>query len=896
MGFALFSGAWFADDALRLWRISLNWIRYGSPDFNHGARVLGIEQPLWVTLLTAGFALGGRAVTTVVVLQFLFFFAGCAILWACHCLTIRPGEPTSVPARSAAKFVFVAALLAASNSFREFMAAGLEYPLCLFLVALLSFAIARREAGSAGRDGAIIATTVFTASLLALARYALIWAIAPAAIVLGWRSRRMLVRHWRAAAVGTSPLILWMCFAIIRFGSIWPDRPENRALQSLPRRQIVEHGKLYLLSGMIQEPLTFFLLVLGAIAGICAFRSPRRALAPVLLSLGSLAYLCFVIWHGGDTVSGRMLCPAAILAAAALACAPAFPVRAYAFAACYGVIFFDLDKISLLRGPQSRVPRTTELFREWGIADDYVQNSSRPPAEQTLIESITARGWKAVPDAGDRQGPPLLSASPGRDGLETGPGREVQDWRGMGPLKPELSGITAMSVVFKAAEAGKIEPVLSIGEPASGTLFMAEHLPRGGLRFQIWTPGSVPIFSRAIPILDLSRPHRLVVSYGSGAAGRPYNGRFVVMLDGVLLADFQKEMRRYSLNEVIAGWNVENNPASAASFSGRIEHIGPAASPEIEKGVWPWNIARRNLVEVRVRFSKVTNSAEPIVVTGTDGMGDIVFVRRVGPGQIRFGQEHWGQAPELGPIIDVADDLEHSVQIALGPLFTKSCAVVRPDCVRLTMDGKVVFESRQVPYPFKSTEVSILDNPLAGSFCGRDFLGDIIGERTVSLEPLMQSVARVMRENKGPVSMTFRFDGSITGRGLGLLEVGAQGAGDIVYIIVKDRTHVRFYYDHWGYGGVTGSEVEIDPGKPHVLTVAMKSLGPPGDVNDDSAVTDEATLDGIVVLEGGLPSSSAKDGPIHLFDNAVHSSNVSAPYDGTCLSVARGGVSVSLSY
>ena len=273
-------------------------------------------------------------------------------------------------------------------------------------------------------------------------------------------------------------------------------------------------------------------------------------------------------------------------------------------------------------------------------------------------------------------------------------------------------------------------------------------------------------------------------------------------------------------------------------------------------------------------------------------MGDIVFVRRVGPGQIRFGQEHWGQAPELGPIIDVADDLEHSIQIALGPLSRK--AAQWPDCVRLTMDSNVVFESRQVPYPFESTEVSILDNPLAGSFCGRDFLGAIIGERTVSVEPLMQSVAKVMRENKGPVSMTFRFDGSITGRGLGLLEVGVQGAGDIVYVIVEDHTHVRFYYDHWGYGGVTGREVEIDPGKPHVLTVAMKALASPGDSRGDGAVTDEATLDGVVVLEGSLPSSSAKDGPIHLFDNAVHSSNVSAPYDGTCLSVARGGASVTL--
>ena len=81
-----------------------------------------------------------------------------------------------------------------------------------------------------------------------------------------------------------------------------------------------------------------------------------------------------------------------------------------------------------------------------------------------------------------------------------------------------------MSVVFNAADAGKIEPILSIGAPDSGTLVMAEHLPRSGLRFQIWRPGSVPIFSETIPFLDINRPHRLVVSYGSSAAGEPYKG------------------------------------------------------------------------------------------------------------------------------------------------------------------------------------------------------------------------------------------------------------------------------------------------------------------------------------------------------------------------------------
>jgi hypothetical protein len=297
-----------------------------------------------------------------------------------------------------------------------------------------------------------------------------------------------------------------------------------------------------------------------------------------------------------------------------------------------------------------------------------------------------------------------------------------------------------------------------------------------------------------------------------------------------------------------------------------------------------------------VRFSRIVNSDEPIVVTGTERAGDIVFFRRVDSGHIVFAQEHWGQPPEFGPVVEIDDSREHRLQIALGPLFIHSDAIVRPDCVRVTMDGGTVLETRQELYPFKATEVCVLDNPLAGSFCGRDFLGEESEVKARTLAPLVKSVARMLEENTGPVSMTLRFDGSIKDRGLGLLETGVAGAGDIVYVVVKDPSHVRFYYDHWGYGGITGPEVELDPGSPHVLTIEMGSLAAPDDPRRDRALIDRATLDGRVVLEGRSPCSPARKGQIHILENALVSSSVSAPFDGTCLAVARGSGKVSLSY
>jgi hypothetical protein len=893
LGLALFSGAWFSDDALRLWRVGLDWIRLGRPYFNPGLRLMDYGQPLWVLLLAGGFALGGRLVTTVIAMQFLLFCGGAVLLWGSHRLSLPQNRSKWESIRGAAKVIFVGLLLAMSNSFREYINGGLEFALIFFLLALLVLLVSRRQRGIGAKAPAIVSITA-AISLLLITRYDLIWALAPVVGVLAWQSRAVVSRNRRLVALGCTPLALWLIFAQIQYRTVFPNGLENMVLHALPRGARLAHGKLYLLSGIIQEPFTFLLIAMGLAGGIGATWKTRKVVLPLLLSLGALAYLGYTAWSGGDSVSGRMLCPAAILSAAALACAPAFPIRAYVFIACYACIFFDLGKVSLWNGTTSRVRRTVELFREWGIVDDYALEHARHPGARQTFGLLRAKDWKG--HSASASSSPMLTAAPGWDGMIAGPGRIIQDWRSMGPLRPDLHGIIALSVEFQPSETGVIEPVLSFGEPTDGTLLMAEHLPGNGIRFQIWRPGSVPVFSRAIPAIDMGVPHRLVVGYGPSAAGRESRGRFVLEMDGVLLKDVVRETRRYNFDEVVAGWNVEGNPNCAPSFKGRITSLEAADEGELAHASLQLSVPRRSLIEALVTFSKVTNSAEPIVVTGTERMGDIVFVRRVGPGRLLFGQEHWGQAPELGPVVDVDDNREHRLQVALGSLFTQSDAIVRPDSVQVNMDGRSVFASRQVPYPFKETEVSVLDNPLAGSYCGRDFLGSVASVKTMTLQPLVDSVAKLLREETGPVSMTLRFDGSITGRGLGLFEIGVPGAGDIVYVIVRDRTHVQFYYDHWGYGGITGREVEIDPAKAHVLTIEMGSLAVPDGGHPERATTDRAILDGQVVLEGKSPSSAARSGSIHLFDNALVSSNVSALFDGTCLGVARGGKSVSLAY
>jgi hypothetical protein len=883
---ALYSGAWFADDALRLWRISLNWILTGSPDLVRGHHVLAFSQPLWVMLLSLGFSVGGRLAATAVALQFMLFAVGVLLLHECHRMTRAETRSSNQLLSDASKVLAVAALLCLSNSFREFMASGQEFALVFFLTGLVAYALSR---ASREPDAAVtLRRTAFCSALLVMARFDLAWAVLPLFAAGLWRLRAAPGSSWRSLILGLCPLGLWLAYAWIHFGTVFSARPDNFVLLGLPRAALVRHGEVYLAGALVQDPFTFLLLALAVVAGVASLRGPRRSFVPLLLGIGALVFLSHVAWSGGDTVSGRMLCPVACLSAAALACAPAFRVRTYLFAGCYAVVFFDTSRASLLGSSESRRPRTVGIFREWGISDEYA--GYRPLTGP--VANLTAGDWKQELRKPRSTEPALLSSAPGLDGLLVGPGRDVEDWREVGPARVELDGTAALTVKFNPANAGELEPMLSFGDPATGTELIAEHLPGGGLRYQIWRKGQVPVFTQAVHSLDNAASHRLVVHYGSRTAGGPTHGSFGVMMDGVRLKEYASELRRYDPGEIIAGWNTLGAPGCLRRFRGEIVSLKAADEGELATGSWPLLALPRTFIDLRVRFSSVGNSDEPVIVTGREKAGDIVFVRRLDLGRVVFGVEHWGEAPFFGPPMDIDDGAEHVMTVALGPLFAHSDAIVRPDCIRVTLDGRSALETREQPYPFTANEVYALDNPLAGSFSSRDFQGEVISVSTRSAEPAIASAKAVIDAGIGPVSMRLRFDGSSVGWGLGLLEAGAPGAGCIVYVVNEDATHVRFFLDHWGVGALNGPSVKIDRTRPYDLKIEMGALNDPADTTLGSSDHVRYSLDGRTVLEGISYWPPAGRVPVQLLDNAFKSSNVAIPFDGTCLSVSRGGRSV----
>jgi hypothetical protein len=74
--------------------------------------------------------------------------------------------------------------------------------------------------------------------------------------------------------------------------------------------------------------------------------------------------------------------------------------------------------------------------------------------------------------------------------------------------------------------------------------------------------------------------------------------------------------------------------------------------------------------------------------------------------------------------------------------------------------------------------------------------------------------------------LVLTFPAGKNGRHEPLLTTGHAGAGDLVYVIYEDDTHVRFGVDHWGGSGGLSAPVKLDYALPHEVWVRFGALYP----------------------------------------------------------------------
>lgn len=272
--------AWITDDAFLTLRTVDHFLAGRGLVWNVGERVQVYTHPLWMLMLAGVKAILHHPYYTNLGLSMLVSLL--TVL-----LVARFG-------RGGVMAVGLGILsLTLSKAFMDYSTSGLENPLSHLLLTLFILL------GTRGRvSNATIGWLALTAGLAGLTRLDTLLLYLPTILMLfiGRWSRRTLLLGF----LGFSPLILWELFSLIYYGFPFPNTAYAKLSTGIPRVDLLEQGLLYGLDSLNRDPLTLLLIGSGAAVGLLRGRRLEKGIA-----VGVLLYGLYILWIGGDFMSGR---------------------------------------------------------------------------------------------------------------------------------------------------------------------------------------------------------------------------------------------------------------------------------------------------------------------------------------------------------------------------------------------------------------------------------------------------------------------------------------------------------------------------------------------------------------------------------------------------------------
>jgi len=325
-GVVLLRTAWLGDDALITLRTVLNVTHGYGLTFNLAERVQTFTHPLWLGLLTGAYAVVGN----IFYAAFALSIATSIVVFA---LVLRA-------ARSHSQLAIAGGVLLTSRAFVDYSTSGLENPLTALVVIVTSTWASRRARGRRW-----LAVLWLGVSAAYLTRPDAVLLVLPAAV---WAALQM--RPWRSALLsvtaGLVPALVWTMFAVVYYGFPFPNTAYAKLATDIHVYERTWQGVLYLLDSANRDPIT--LTTIGVALVMATIERSREAW---LTAAGIVISLAYVVWIGGDFMSGRFLAapvvmavwllaraqrlpapewrPVLIVLAAAAVASPQLPIRSY---------------------------------------------------------------------------------------------------------------------------------------------------------------------------------------------------------------------------------------------------------------------------------------------------------------------------------------------------------------------------------------------------------------------------------------------------------------------------------------------------------------------------------------------------------------------------------------
>lgn len=276
--FTVMRNAWLSDDVLITFRYLYNWLHGYGLVWNTPERVQAFTHPAWLFAMAPGYALSGAAYLTVLITSLACLLLSLRQIWR---IAAQPGQA-----------VALVLILLSSRSWVDFSSSGLENPLSHLLILLFIGTWLRKDSAFRAFKLSLIA------SLLLLNRLDFALLLAPALLqVLGqdfsWRTLKQML-------LGGLPLLFWELFSLIYYGFFLPNTYYAKAATALPRSWLLEQGLAY-----YADILQADFIVLPVLGLLVLLVLRRRLTGKGALGLGLVLYLLYILWIGGDFMSGR---------------------------------------------------------------------------------------------------------------------------------------------------------------------------------------------------------------------------------------------------------------------------------------------------------------------------------------------------------------------------------------------------------------------------------------------------------------------------------------------------------------------------------------------------------------------------------------------------------------
>ncbi len=296
-------------------------------------------------------------------------------------------------------------------------------------------------------------------------------------------------------------------------------------------------------------------------------------------------------------------------------------------------------------------------------------------------------------------------------------------------------GPARLRLRFPPEAGGAPQPLISTGVSGRGDLLSIEFLADRRVRFIHDSWGGSDFKTEAI-LPDELAEHVVEVEMGSlyppgAAVADDLRRRLAIRLDGHEVLDIERPFNPAPPGTVVFGTNAIRASSAVGMYRGTITTVEPMPSRPRASIADAWG-------PIRLRLQLPTDAiglTDPILMTGIQGAADLLYVRYIDAGHVRFGLDHWGIGTTEGPIVRAELAQEHILVLSAPALFPPGSprANLAPQPPGTTfsvqLDGAEVFSTNREVYPATPAQVTVGRNDLGASTSGPEFSGRIIETR-----------------------------------------------------------------------------------------------------------------------------------------------------------------------